>query len=189
MTRSAFAPLMLLLLLMLSASAHADHKELQSLADEDQAARTGQEVARSDDERRHRVLALLGSGAIKTPRDRFNAALVLQHTGLTYCDGDLSSLSAENYLLAHHLFRSAFSSGIKEAGYLSAAAIDRYLTMTEGYQRYGTNRLIDPETGEERLAPIDRDVTDAERATYGVPSLAELLKRYPEAPRKTPDPK
>jgi len=49
-------------------------------------------------------------------------------------------------------------------------------------QKYGTNRFINQKTGKEELAPIDRATTDAERARYGVPPLADLLERYPEAP-------
>jgi len=56
--------------------------------------------------------------------------------------------------------------------------------MTEGYQKYGTNRVINQATGEEELAYIDRATTDAERATYGVAPLAELLRQFREAPRK-----
>jgi hypothetical protein len=65
--------------------------------------------------------------------------------------------------------------------------IDRYLTFTAGYQKYGTGRVNDQETGAEELVPIDRKTTDEERSKYGVPPLAELLKDYPEQkPKKKP---
>jgi hypothetical protein len=68
-----------------------------------------------------------------------------------------------------------------------AASFDRYLSFTEGYQKYGTNRVINQETGNEEWVPIDRKTPDSERAKYGVPPLAVLLKQYPEqAPKKTP---
>jgi hypothetical protein len=161
----------------------SSHPELAVLAEEDQAVRRGQAVARTDDERRARVLELLAGGAVSSPQDRFNAALVLQHTGLTFCDGELKSLSAENYLLAHHLFQAALAGGVEEARYLAAASIDRYLSFTQGVQRFGTNRVINQQTGQEELVPIDRATTDAQRAEYGVPPLAELLARYPERAR------
>src|ERR1044072_8492322 len=80
---------------------------LRDLAKEDQDARTGKKVARTDEERIKIVLAEIGQGNLKVPEDRFNAALVLQHTGLTFCDKRLVSASADNYLLAHYLFKSA----------------------------------------------------------------------------------
>jgi hypothetical protein len=126
------------------------------------------------------VLEILAKGEALSAEDKFHAALILQHTGVTYCDGVLKSLSVENYLLAHHLFKQAFEEGLVAAGYLTAASMDRYLTFTLGTQRYGTNRLIDQDTGEEVLVPIDRSVSDEERAKYGVPPLRELLARYPE---------
>lgn len=124
-------------------------------------------------------------GRIAPLENKFNAALVLQHTPLTYCDKQLVSKSPDNYLLAHNLFKSAFEAGYKDADYLVVASIDRYLSFTEGYQKYGTNRIVNQETGKEELVPIDRKTPDSERAKYGVPPLATILKQFPEqAPRK-----
>ena len=171
----------------LMTEAYGQNQLLRELAKEDQDSRRGKEVARSDEERLDIVLSLIGRGEVKVPEDKANAALVLQHTGFTFCDGRLVSRSPDNYLLAHHLAKSAFESGYKEARQLVAQTIDRYLSMTAGYQKYGTQRLNHPETGREELVPIDRKTTDGERAQYGVPPLAELLKKYPEqAPRKKP---
>ena len=99
---------------------------------------------------------------------------------MTFCGKKLVSKSADNYLIAHYLFINAYEGGYKDALYLIAASIDRYLSMTEGYQKYGTNRENDQVTGKEELIPIDRKTTDSERAKYGVPPLATLLKQYPE---------
>ena len=122
---------------------------------------------------------------MKTPEDKFNAALVLEHTGLTFCDKRLVGKSPDNYLLAHYLFKSAFEAGYKDARSLVAASLDRYLTFTEGRQRYGTSRVNNQETGKEELVPIDRNTPDSERAKYRVRRLAELLKQYSEqAPKK-----
>lgn len=153
---------------------------LRELAKEDKDYRRGRKVARTDQERGDIVLSLIGQGELKVPEDKANAALVLQHTGLTFCDKRLVSRSPDNYLLAHHLAKSAFESGYKEARYLVAQTIDRHLSFTQGYQKYGTQRLNDPETGKEEWVPIDRKTTDDERAKYGVPPLDELLKQYPE---------
>ena len=55
------------------------HPLLRELAREDQASRTSDTtVGRTDAQRVDLVLAELGRGAVRTPEDRFNAALVLQ---------------------------------------------------------------------------------------------------------------
>jgi hypothetical protein len=159
---------------------------LRELAREDQASRRGTTVARSDDDRIRLVLGELGQGRVITAEDKTNAALVLQHTGMTFCGEKLIGKSPDNYLLAHHLANAAFEAGDQNARHLVAQTLDRYLSMTAGYQKYGTNRFINQQTGREELSPIDRNTTDAERAKYGVPPLAELLKQFPEASRKAP---
>ncbi|MCU0638769.1 MAG: hypothetical protein MUF59_02725 [Candidatus Krumholzibacteria bacterium] len=173
----------LALLMATGRPAWAENGELARLAREDQSVRAGSEDLSSDDERRRRVLELLAEGLVVTPTDKFNAGLVLQHTGLVFCGEDLKSQSVENYLLAHFLFKQALAGGMKEAAYLAAASIDRYLSFALGFQMYGTNRIIDPVTGKEYLVPIDRAVTDEERALYGVPALRELLQKWPEQPK------
>ena len=175
-------PLFILLLAvgLVSTAIASNHAELVELARQDQAVRMGEDDPSSDDARRQRVIELLARGEVRTPRDRLHAALVLQHTGLFECAGELRSTSPENYLLAHHLARAAFDAGEADAGHLGAATIDRYLGFTQGIQRYGTNRIIDQDSGEELLIPIDRSVSDEERARYGVPPLAELLERFRE---------
>ena len=189
MKRSRVLPLYLTFILcsyLTLIEAYGQNPLLRELAKEDQASRNGEKIARTDGERIKIVLALIGQEALVVPEDKFNAALVLQHTEGTYCDKRLLSKSPDNYLLAHHLFQSAFESGYKDARYFIAASIDRYLSFTEGYQKYGTNRIINQETGKEELVPIDRKTPDSERAKYGVPPLSELLKRFPEqAARKT----
>nr|HEV7954580.1 hypothetical protein [Candidatus Acidoferrales bacterium] len=168
-------------------AANAQTPLLKELAKEDQAVRcsdpcpeSAKKITRTDDERRKIVLEMIGKGELKGPEDKFNAALILQHTGMTFCEGRLVSYSAENYLLAHFLFQSAYDAGYKDALYLIAASMDRYLSMTEGTQKYGTNREFNQKTEKEEWVPIDRKTTDAERAKYGIPPLAELLKQYPE---------
>lgn len=167
--------------------AHGQNRVLRELAKEDQDFRAGKKVSRTDQERGQAVLAVIAAGEVRVPEDKFNAALVLQHTELTFCGERLVSRSADNYLLAHYLAKSAFESGFDKARYLVAQTIDRHLSFTEGYQKYGTNRVINRATGKEELVPIDRKISDAERAKYGVPPLAELLKTFPEqVPSKKP---
>ena len=130
-----------------------------------------------DKPQRIRLMEMIANGNIKTDKDKLNAALILQHTSLTYCNDKLSSVSNENYLLAYLFSKSAFENGYKEAAYYVAITYDRYLLYTEGYQKYGTQRIFD-ENEEEVWAPIDTKTTDEERAEYNVPPLKELLKKY-----------
>jgi hypothetical protein len=175
----------ILFVCLTAAAAYGQNQLLRGLAKEDQDQRRGKKVGSTDEERVKIVLSLIGQGEVKTPEDKFNAALVLQHTPMTFRDKRLVGTSPDNYLLAHYLFKSAFELGFQDARYLVAASIDRYLMSTEGYQKYGTQRAINQETGKEELVPIDRKTPDSERAIYGVPPLAELLKKYPEqAPQK-----
>jgi len=169
----ALFPMVFFLSPLTSREAYGQNSVLRELAKEDQDSRTGKTVTRTDEQRIKIVLSAIGEGELKTPEDKFNAALVLQHTGLTYCDKQLVSKSPDNYLLAHNLFKSAFEAGYKEARYLVAASIDRYLSFTEGYQKYGTNRLVNQETEKEELVPIDRKTPDSERAKYGVPHYGQ----------------
>ena len=159
---------------------------LAELAREDQEKRRGKEITRTDAERLKIVLAELAQGRVRTPADKTNAALVLQHTGITFCGDKMVSLSADNYLLAHHLATSALDAGYADARFLVPQTIDRYLSLTEGVQKYGTNRFINQVTGAEEWTPIDRNTTDAERAKYGVPPLATLLKQFPEQRKQNP---
>ena len=147
--------------------------------EQDQAARTpGGNLSQSDDEARvRRVLELLAAGEILTAEDKFLAAVVLQHTPRTWCEGRLTSQGTDNYLLAHFLAREAFENGHERAGWLSAAAIDRYLVSSGKPQKYGTQRSLNPETGKMELDPIDPATTDEERAALGVPPLEEIPKR------------
>jgi hypothetical protein len=175
-----FFAVLFVLLLAVSADARADNPELARLATQDQADRAEKEGEWDDDARRRRVLELLAAGAVASPRDKLNAALILQHTPGSICEGRLKSLSPENFLLAHHLAKAAFAAGLDDAKYMVAATIDRYLSFTEGRQLYGTNQLVDLESGETYLPQIDRSISDEERAKLGVPPLATILKQAPE---------
>jgi len=164
----------------------ADNSVLAELARADQADRNNNDphTGEHDEVRLQRVLGMLGRDSVRTAEDKFNAALILQHTGARFVNDELVSASPDNYLLAHHLFRAAFEAGLKKAQYLVAASLDRYGHFTAGVQKYGTQRIINQATGAEEWVPIDRAVSDEERARYGVPALARLLTQYPEAKRK-----
>jgi len=171
----------------------AQNAELKELEAEDQAVRLeDKKVTRDDNDRIKLVLALLAKGAAQTPEDKYNAAMVLQHTPADSCEGRLISKGTYNYLLAHYLAKEAYEGGFERARGLVAQTIDRYLSFTEGRQKYGTNQFVNQKTGKVELTPIDRSVPDSERAKYGIAPLAEILKHWPEqkienkSPQKKP---
>lgn len=154
-----------------------NNAELEQLVVTDQKMRENDtlDMEPIDKVHRLRVMEMLAADQIQTNEDKFNAALILQHTALTFCNGNLVSISPENYYMAYSLCKSAFDSGYSEAAYMTAASYDRYLLYTEGSQKYGTQKIYKEETGEMLWAPIDSTTTDAERAAYKVKPLKELL--------------
>jgi hypothetical protein len=52
------------------------------------------------------------------------------------------------------LAKSAKESGLKNGAYMVAATFDRYLLYTEGYQKYGTQKIADEKTNNFVWAPI-----------------------------------
>ena len=174
------------LLLPLGSACAADSPALRRLFEQDQAARSGASD-HLDGERRRQVFAALASLEQPSARDRFHAAMVLQHTDLRFLNGRLVSVSPENYLFAHLLAKQAYIQGLKDAGILAAQALDRYLTFTEGRQRYGTNRLFDSETEQEFLVEVDGKASDEERQALGLPPLSELRGELPMRRHLLPD--
>lgn len=171
--------------LCVASQSFAQNPELKKLAQQDQAVRLlppeeASKVQWHDDDRVQLVLEFLAKGTVQTPEDKFYAALILQHTPLGSCEGKVVAKSQYNYLLGHYLAKESFAAGYKDAGILVAQTTDRYLSFTVGHQKYGTSVVYNQTTGKEELVPIDRSVPDSERAKYGVPPLANLLKQWPE---------
>ena len=167
-------------LLCASSQLLGQNAELKKLMEQDQAVRQPGKEITGDDDRIKQVLELLAKGAAQTPEDKYNAALVLQHTPLTFCEGRIVAKSPYNFLLAHYLAKESYEARYSGARELVAMSMDRYLTFTQGHQKYGTNVLTNQKTGKDEWVPIDRETPDSERAKYGVPPLATLLKQYPE---------
>jgi hypothetical protein len=181
----SFWRLIIAFTLCVAAPSFGQNSELKKLAEQDRAVRMlppeeASKVDWHDDDRVQLVLEFLAKGTVQTPEDKYYAALILQHTPLDSCEGRIVAKSPYNFLLAHYLAKQSFESGYKSAGILVAQTMDRYLSYTVGHQKYGTNRVYDQTTGKEELVPIDRSVPDSERAVYGVPPLAQLLKQWPE---------
>lgn len=122
-----------------------------------------------DAARRTRTRALLDEGKLTTAEDYYAAAFVFQH-------GD----KPEDYLLAHSLALASAARGRKEASWIAAATLDRYLQNIGQKQIYGTqwraqeNRQLTREPYDRALIP------DALRTALGVPVQAEQDKRLAE---------
>jgi hypothetical protein len=146
--------------------------ELTKLYEQDQADRRGSldelapGIERRDAERRERVLELLAQGALRAADDYFHAAMIFQH-GDSVADIDRARELA--------LQAIALDPGHQTARWLAAASEDRALMYRGEPQRWGTQfKRVD---GRWRLWPVDATTTDEERASRGVPSLAEQEAR------------
>lgn len=152
------------------------HRELQMLFEQDQADRQGfahfdaeqrQRLLRQDAARRKRVVALLASEAGLDADDYFHAAMIFQH-------GETLAHFWRAHQLAHTGARLGHPAGL----WLMAAAYDRWL-MCQGHpQKYGTQYLI--REGRWVLYEVDPTTTDAQRARWNVPPLAQSLHRAEE---------
>jgi hypothetical protein len=146
-----------------------------------------------DKKHREKIFELLAENKIITANDKYRAALILQHTVAKFCDGELTSISPENFLLAYKLSTTALSMLEKEKdtttlskGHIQrmiALNYDRYLLYSFGFQKFGTQFVFDDKTEEMLLAPIDTTLSsDAERAKYYVEPINLLLKKYKMKP-------
>ncbi|MEH3040550.1 MAG: hypothetical protein PGN21_10865 [Sphingomonas paucimobilis] len=122
-----------------------------------------------DAARRERTRTLLDQGKLTTAEDYYAAAFVFQH-------GD----KPDDYLLAHTLALAAAARGRKDASWIAAATLDRYLQAIGQKQIYGTQWRA-AENRELIREPYDRAlVPDALRTALGVPVQAEQDKRLAE---------
>jgi hypothetical protein len=134
--------------------------ELERLAEEqiNDLDTTGEERIRRGKQRRERVLALYGQGALRSAQDNYHAALVMLY-------GD----DVAHFELARTFAERASLIGEPRSWSVIAAAWDRSLIGRGLPQRFGTQFIR--ENGRWSLGKIDPRVTDAQRALYGVPPL------------------
>jgi hypothetical protein len=151
--------------------------ELRGIYEADQADRRVEvppaDVMERDLARRRRVEELLAAGAAQDGPDCYHAAMVFQHGS-----------RPEDYLRARELALRAAELGHRPGRWLAAAALDRWL-MNEGRpQKYGTqytgagDRWV--------LHEVDPETTDAERAEWDVPPLAEARRRAEQMTAERP---
>jgi hypothetical protein len=143
------------------------NEELRELYEADQGDRLAGEmppdVVERDRARRRRVAELLDAGAGEAGEDYFHAAMVFQH------GEDLG-----DYQRAHELALRAAELGHRAGRWLAAAAYDRWLMNQGKPQKYGTQYRGVGDRYE--LYEVDPATTDAERAEWDVPPLAEALR-------------
>lgn len=113
-------------------TALTDNSELSQMYKADQSEREGANVDWTalyyhDIERRVRLHTLLAEGKVQTATDYLHAAMIYQH-----------GQTPDDYLLAHVLAVTAISKGSRDARWLSAATMDRYLRSIWQPQVYGT---------------------------------------------------
>jgi len=151
-------------------------KRLRELFEADQGDRVGrgkdwnnptfvEGVIQRDKERRKEVQGLIDGGKLVSAEDYYHAAMIFQH-------GD----NADDYLKANELARKAMELGDIRAPWLVAASCDRYLIHSgHSQQKYGTQYRKNSE-GKFELVAVDPSTTDEERASLGLPPLAEINK-------------
>lgn len=157
--------------------------DLGRLLDEDRAedrsvfaGAPGYASLRERDARRlNEVRAILAGDPELTADELFAAAWVLNH-------GDVAEDAEE----AHRLAKRAVGQGYEPAKWLAAATLDRSLMYAGRPQKYGTN--IVPDGARYRLWDVEPATTDAERAAWNVPPLAEMRRRAEALSASTPQP-
>ncbi len=152
------------------------NKELQTLFEQDKADREGlahldqdqrQRMLQRDRTRRQRVEAFLASEPFLDAEDYFHAAMIF-----------LRGETPEHFLQAHTLAYKGAKQGYPACFCLMAAAYDRVL-MSQGHaQKYGTQYII--QHGRWVLYEVDPTTTDAQRAQWNVPPLAQSLQKAEE---------
>ncbi len=152
-----------------------DNPDIKALFDADQAARetpdsaNWQEVAKQDAARREATQKLLDDGKLRSAEDYYLAAFIFQH-------GD----KPDDYLKAHSLAVISAAKGNRDARWIAAATLDRYLVAIGQKQIYGTQYSRHPDK-KWTQEPYDRSlISDALRRATGVPSLADQNKKLQE---------
>jgi hypothetical protein len=131
------------------------------------------QMAERDKERRRLVVQILKRAAGLTARDYYRAAMIFQH-----------GPKAADYRRAVVLTRKAIRFGEENAKWLFAAATDRLLTKTGRKQKYGTQFRKNLENGRWHLFPVDKRISDAQRAKFNVRPLKEALAKVKELNQK-----
>ncbi|MET4896318.1 hypothetical protein RN629_03975 [Sphingomonadaceae bacterium jetA1] len=166
-----------------------DNRDLTAMFEADQAIRQSIDPAKpidisfvrrmiaEDNARRAAVRVMLDQNRLATAEDYYHAAFVLQHGS-----------SAGDYLLAHTLALAAAARGKKDASWIAAATLDRYLMKIGQPQIYGTQYIRSKESGP-TMAPYDRNlIPDSLRRALDVPVQAEQVQELDAMKTSSPKP-
>jgi hypothetical protein len=115
-------------------------------------------------------MELAAANQLNAAEDFYHAAWIMNH-------GDTPD-DARN---AHQLALRSSQLGYRPARWLAAASYDRWQMYQGKPQKYGTNYVYDGR--QDRLWDVDPHTTDADRAAWDVPPLAEQLRKAEEANR------
>lgn len=127
---------------------------------------TGADMVRRDGVRQVRLRELLAAGTVMTGEDYYHSAMIFQH-----------GQSPDDYLLAHILAVIAVGKGKREALWLAAATLDRYLRSSGKPQIFGTQF-----SGQSNKPGIQQDpiqsglISDSIRNAHCVVDLDEQKK-------------
>lgn len=151
---------------------------LHQLASEDQADRKAglrDDLADKDQARQAEVRMILDKTGALGANSQLDAALILQH-----------SPNVADIEQAHHLAEQAYRAGHPAAGRLVAMTADRACMYRGQPQKFGTQMAPDDHSW--RLWDVDPETTDADRASLGLPPLAELAAEVTSATAGIPVP-
>lgn len=158
-------------------------QRMKELFDVDQSSRRGimshkelwPKLEKEDQARRVEVMGYLRDGKLAAADDYYYAAMIFQHGNC-----------AEHYKLSNQLAEKSMGMGNHDARWLYAASLDRYLMTLGKPQKFGTQYVKDDKNGKWELYSVDAATTDAERARYDVPPLAETQKQLERMNQKSP---
>lgn len=157
-----------------------DNAEVAAMFAADQSQRMedtldSESAARADEQRRMRTRELFEAGELMTGTDYFGAAFIFQHGN-----------EPRDYLLAHVLAVRAAALGHKDAEWIAAATLDRYLQSIGQPQIYGTQYRF-PNEGGVTMEPYDRTLlVDALRKASSAGDLAAQERNLAEYAKLVP---
>ncbi len=151
-----------------------ENRMLADLYRQDQSARKASVIdwktlVIKDKERRNAVIKMLERGEIRSSRDYYHAAMIMQH-GENISDTKLAfSFASISY---------ALDAGNKDSAWLTAASWDRILMRENVPQWYGTQYYKPNKDSPMELYKVDESViTDEERKALDVPTLEQSRNR------------
>lgn len=162
---------LLAVVLGVAPAAHAQcaSERVKQLYDESEAERADRSdsttsVLKRDEKRLKEMLKLDKKGELCTPEDKWMAAWVI-----------LNSDDVDDIERAYELAQEAMGERHPRGPWLVGFAFDRWRVSRGFMQAYGTQTAA---KGSVRcLLTVDPEITDAQRATYQQPTLAETYRR------------